>query len=230
MSGRGAGTPRSLVDEGLDVAVAVAASGAFAVLSILMHVHSTRSFDRRAWRMRWPGPRSRRPRRTVERISGALSPLTFGFAGSVVALLLRAKRRREASDSVLASSALASLADPALKASFRRRRPPEMWLSRSSDSSFPSGHSMSACAVPAILSYVLARERLISPAGAMALATIPPLGVGITRLYLHKHWATDVLAGWAAGLAFAGGAAAWYESRGGASERVRGRAADGIRS
>ncbi len=226
MKSAGAGMPRSLVDEGLDVAVAAGASGAFALLSVLVHVHGTRSFDRRAWRMRRPARRSRRSKRMVERISAALSPLTFGLAGSVVGLLLRATKRREASDSVLASSALASLADPALKAPFRRRRPPEMWLSKSSDSSFPSGHSMSACAVPAILSYVLARERLISPAGAIALATIPPLGVGMTRLYLRKHWATDVLAGWAAGLALAGGAAAWYESRGGGSERVKGRAAD----
>jgi len=133
-----------------------------------------------------------------------LSPLTFGVAGSIVALLLRAKRRREASDSILASAALASLADPGLKAPFRRRRPPEMWLAKGSDSSFPSGHSMSACAVPTIVAYVLARERLISPATGVALATIPALGVGVTRLYLRKHWATDVLAGWAAGLALPG--------------------------
>ena len=205
--------------------MALAASGAFALLSILVHVHGTRSFDRRSWRMRWAGRRSRRSKRTVERISEALSPLTFGFAGAVLALLLRAEKRREASDSVLASAALASLADPALKAPFRRRRPPEMWLAKSSRSSFPSGHSMSACAVPLTVAYVLARERLISPATAMALATIPPLGVGVSRLYLRKHWATDVLAGWAAGLALAGGAAAWYESRGGAAERVRDRAA-----
>ncbi len=210
-----AGSQRSVVGEGLDVAVALGASGAFALLSVLVHVHGTRSFDRRVWHKRWPGRRSRRSKRVVEQISRALAPLTFGVAGSIVALLLRAKRRREASDSVLASAALASLADPGLKAPFRRRRPPEMWLAKGSDSSFPSGHSMSACAVPTIVAYVLARERLISPSTGVALATIPALGVGVTRLYLRKHWATDVLAGWAAGLALASGAAAWYESRGG---------------
>jgi len=72
---------------------------------------------------------------------------------------------------------------------------------------------VAACAVPAVLGYTLARERLIPPAGGTALAVAPPLVVGATRLYLRKHWATDVLAGWMAGLAIAAAAAAWYELR-----------------
>jgi len=198
--------------EGLDATVALAAGSLFALLSVLVHWHGTRALDRRTWRERWFGG-SRRSRRGVGEVSRALSPLSFAIAGGLAATWLERDRRREAAEAILGTALLATLADPVLKAPFRRRRPPEMWLAKGSDSSFPSGHSMAACAVPAVLGYTLARERLIPPAGGTALAVAPPLVVGATRLYLRKHWATDVLAGWMAGLAIAAAAAAWYELR-----------------
>jgi len=199
--------------EGLDATVALAAGSLFALLSVLVHWHGTRALDRRTWRERWFGGGSRRSRRGVGEVSRALSPLSFAIAGGLAATWLERDRRREAAEAILGTALLATLADPVLKAPFRRRRPPEMWLAKGSDSSFPSGHSMAACAVPAVLGYTLARERLIPPAGGTALAVAPPLVVGATRLYLRKHWATDVLAGWMAGLAIAAAAAAWYELR-----------------
>lgn len=208
MSAEGGKTLR----EGLDATVALAAGSLFALLSVLVHWHGTRALDRRTWRERWFGG-SRRSRRGVGEVSRALSPLSFAIAGGLAAAWLERDRRREAAEAILGTALLATLADPVLKAPFRRRRPPEMWLAKGSDSSFPSGHSMAACAVPAVLGYTLARERLIPPAGGTALAVAPPLVVGATRLYLRKHWATDVLAGWMAGLAIAAAAAAWYELR-----------------
>ena len=208
MSAEGGKTLR----EGLDATVALAAGSLFALLSVLVHWHGTRALDRRTWRERWFGG-SRRSRRGVGEVSRALSPLSFAIAGGLAATWLERDRRREAAEAILGTALLATLADPVLKAPFRRRRPPEMWLAKGSDSSFPSGHSMAACAVPAVLGYTLARERLIPPAGGTALAVAPPLVVGATRLYLRKHWATDVLAGWMAGLAIAAAAAAWYELR-----------------
>ena len=208
MSAEGGKTLR----EGLDATVALAAGSLFALLSVLVHWHGTRALDRRTWRERWFGG-SRRSRRGVGEVSRALSPLSFAIAGWLAAAWLERDRRREAAEAILGTALLATLADPVLKAPFRRRRPPEMWLAKGSDSSFPSGHSMAACAVPAVLGYTLARERLIPPAGGTALAVAPPLVVGATRLYLRKHWATDVLAGWMAGLAIAAAAAAWYELR-----------------
>jgi membrane-associated phospholipid phosphatase len=212
VSGEAGGSGR----EGLDVTVALAASSVFGLLSVLVHWHRTRAVDRRSWRKRWFGRTSRRSRRRVERVSRVLSPLAFGAAGGAAAALLYEDGRHEAAEAMLATAALGALGDHVLKAPFRRRRPPESWFGNGWDSSFPSGHSMAACAVPAVLGYTLFRERMVPPAGGVAMAVIPPVIVGGARLFVRKHWATDVVAGWAAGLAAAGVAAAWYEVRRGA--------------
>jgi undecaprenyl-diphosphatase len=61
------------------------------------------------------------------------------------------------------------------------------------------------------LSYVLARERMISWPAAIAIGGTVPLIVGLTRLYLDVHWTTDVVGGWAVGLMVAALSAALYE-------------------
>ncbi|HJQ20586.1 MAG TPA: phosphatase PAP2 family protein [Gemmatimonadaceae bacterium] len=66
--------------------------------------------------------------------------------------------------------------------------------------SFPSGHSTASAAVWCTLSYVTYREGLESKAQAVAVAILVPLLVGLSRLYLSEHWATDVLGGWSLGL------------------------------
>ena len=58
---------------------------------------------------------------------------------------------------------------------------------------------------------MLWRERLIGGRTALALAIGGPLLVGISRIYLNVHWATDVLGGWSAGLLIAVLSAALYD-------------------
>jgi undecaprenyl-diphosphatase len=79
--------------------------------------------------------------------------------------------------------------------------------------SVPSGHSTAASGVCGILGYILAREGVVSPAGGAALAIVPAMIVGGSRVYLGEHWASDVLAGWATGLGVAAASAASYEAQ-----------------
>ena len=72
-------------------------------------------------------------------------------------------------------------------------------------SSFPSGHSMMATITYLTLAVMLAR---VEPDRRMkvfylVLAALLSLAVGVSRVYLGVHWPSDVLAGWAAGSAWA---------------------------
>ncbi|MFL6737394.1 MAG: phosphatase PAP2 family protein [Sphingomonas sp.] len=77
--------------------------------------------------------------------------------------------------------------------------------------SFPSGHAMAAAANYGMMAIVVAR---LAPSmrgwvigGELALAMM----IGLSRIYLGVHWATDVLAGYAAGAAILFVGILWLE-------------------
>jgi undecaprenyl-diphosphatase len=126
-----------------------------------------------------------------------------------VSLFLWYREKGNVAANVLIAPALAVAVYESVKRLYGRARPagyghvPEGF-------SFPSAHATAAAAVCCTLAYVLWREGLFGRSAALLLGVIVPLLVGVSRVYLDAHWATDVLGGWSAGLFIAALSAGLY--------------------
>ncbi len=125
------------------------------------------------------------------------------------AALLRYRGRR-VTPAVLAAPVVASGAIIGMKHFFHRLRPPGALQHMEPGFSFPSGHTLAATAVLLTTAYVLVREKM-APRWTIAAAATLAFGVGLSRIYLDVHWATDVLGGWSVGFALAAACALLYE-------------------
>lgn len=125
----------------------------------------------------------------------------------VVAWLLRNHRRIDAAALGL-GGVLVFAAVHVLKAGIDRPRPTSP-LAHTTLASFPSGHaaySVAFVAVALVYAAGTSRSRALATG---TLGVLLVLLVGFTRVYLRAHYVTDVLGGWALGLAsFAAPAAA----------------------
>ena len=88
---------------------------------------------------------------------------------------------------------------------FMRARPDNALQVIVNDPSFPSGHASMAAAFFVTLMFVCVPKiySSVGRIGFIVLSVFLILLVGISRLILNVHWATDVLAGWALGTALA---------------------------
>ena len=84
-----------------------------------------------------------------------------------------------------------------MKNIFQRQRPPDPLIAHVSGFSFPSGHSFSTFTFCGIFIYLLwesAVNRAIKWLGTIALVVFAA-SVATSRVYLHVHYASDVIAG-----------------------------------
>jgi undecaprenyl-diphosphatase len=137
---------------------------------------------------------------------------------SVVYLLLMKKRRAALMLVVAVGGGL--LLSTLFKAGFHRPRPDLVaHLSQVYTASFPSGHSMLSAVTYLTLGALLSPLHRDWQVKVFLLSTaiLITVLVGLSRVYLGVHWPTDVLAGWAAGGAWASLcwlAALWFQKRG----------------
>jgi undecaprenyl-diphosphatase len=90
-----------------------------------------------------------------------------------------------------------------------RRLPPrergEPW-----EQSYPSGHALETSALAVTSGYVLIREELATPWAGSPLS-LASLASGLGRLWLDRHWTSDLLGGYCAGISFGATCAGIYE-------------------
>lgn len=192
------------------LATTAAASLTYLAITQLVQTGKTRRKDKRARRkaLRAATPRARR----VADITGHIGKwyMTVPLALGGAALLAR-RDHREAAATLAASSIVAAIASPLLDRVHELRKPPP-GKGDPNAQSFPSGHALETTTVSLVAAWILARER-IAPASAVAPAAVAASAIsGLGRLVLDRHWTTDSIAGYLAGIALGSACAAGYEA------------------
>lgn len=137
----------------------------------------------------------------MESISALATPVTL-----LVMLLLIvafAPGRRPGACCAL-NLALVVVLNQVLKLLVQRPRPEGFRLAAETGFSFPSGHSMAAMAFFGLLIWMVwhyERDRAVRIGCSVALAALI-VAVGVSRIYLGVHYASDVVAGFCVSLAW----------------------------
>ena len=133
------------------------------------------------------------------------STVAMGLIALAATVFLLIRRRRGDAALVAVVAGSAGLLVRFGKATVGRERPPEEFrLVTETNESFPSGHALAAAAILGVLLVVLLPS-IRSTGGRVAAITgaaLFVLAVGLSRLYLGVHWATDVIGGWVIGFAW----------------------------
>ncbi len=130
----------------------------------------------------------------------------YGVVPFDIALVVVLAFRRRFRESIFAAAALggSALLNLATKQLFARERP-SLWESIAPEStySFPSGHAMGSMTLAVVLVLLAWPTRWRWPTiGVMGFFVVM---VGLSRVYLGVHYPSDILAGWAAAIAWAMG-------------------------
>ncbi len=141
----------------------------------------------------------------------------YGVVPVDIVLVLVLALHRHYRESVFAAFATggSALLNLAAKQAFARDRP-SLWQSIAPEHnySFPSGHAMGSMTLAAVVVLLAWPTRWRWPVLA-AMAVFVPM-VGLSRVYLGVHYPSDILAGWAAALAWTVGVYVlvfWREGR-----------------
>lgn len=196
--------PHESLEQGALLGVFVLASSIFAtVLVLTIHGHLG-AVDRLAIHLADLGFSD-----GLLRIASAVSNLgyEYGVLPCGVALfgwLLVLRRHRDAAVAAIAQVGSIS-ANHLIKQALERPRPMVAdTFYHEASYSFPSGHAM---AVATFATLLLVLFPTLRRAGPMLLASLAVAVVGFSRVVLQVHFPSDVIGGWAAGVAWVAGVA-----------------------
>jgi len=130
----------------------------------------------------------------------------LGLFAVIVVLFLVLQRKRLSALLLVFGLAGGVALSEGLKAVFGRDRPPAAYQAvETINASFPSGHALLSAVFYLSFGVMLTRAfpRRRFKAYVLGVALLLTLIVGLTRVYLAAHWASDVLAGWSVGAAWA---------------------------
>ncbi len=121
--------------------------------------------------------------------------------GLSIGLVFLFKQKWRRAFIMLSSIILTAGAVTFMKHLFMRSRPNDA-LSFFTDPSFPSGHAALAAAFFVALAYICAPrfETWVKREAFIALSVVLVILIGLSRVILNVHWASDVIAGWSLGI------------------------------
>ena len=191
------------------VLIGAAALVAFAMVGAKVFAHKSTSFDGavQAWSLAHRSPLLDTIFLWITTIGGITGMRVLALVGAAY-LWFRGHRRVAAG--VLFVPVVAVMLFNVVKGIYARPRPLGLGGRVDGSYAFPSGHATASAAVCCTLAYVFWREGFVGRWTALSFAVLVPLLVGVSRLYLNVHWATDVLGGWSIGLFVAALSAALY--------------------
>lgn len=180
-------------------AVATAAAGAFAALTVLERDRRLAKHDSKALEKV-----SERVADEHREVAESLHPYgkwwwyapAAAAAGAVVVSLGSGRQRERVAGAgaLLASAAISAGVNPL----FDKVLPqPPLPPGRESEPkpTFPSGHTFGLGSVALTIAYLFAREEIIAPLTAIPVALVPPLIGGGAKMIEEKHWPSEVAGG-----------------------------------
>lgn len=202
----------SKISAGWFFATAAVAAAGFVAVTRAVAQGKTARWDHRAKRAVHAASNSS-GKQALSVASRATTPLGKWWgqvpAALLTALKLRRKGRAGAAWTIAGTSLVAAVLPAVLdRWTVQRLSPVERVGGRKQ--SYPSGHALRTSAMAISVGYVMQRERLASPAWLTPLAPLS-LATGVGRLILDRHWTSDVVGGYCAGIALGAASAGLYE-------------------